>query len=70
MALIIDTNILLYAANQACPEHHDCRRFPLETVAAGDSCFLPENVIYEFLRVVTHPRVFPNRGFAAGIADR
>ena len=59
MALIIDTNILLYAANQGCPEHHACRRFLIETVAAGDICFLPENVIYEFLRVVTHPRVFP-----------
>ena len=59
MALVIDTNILLYAANQGCPEHHACRRFLLETAAAGDTCFLPENVIYEFLRVVTHPRVFP-----------
>jgi uncharacterized protein len=59
VALVIDTNILLYAVNQACPEHRDCRRFLLEIVEAGDSCFLPENVIYEFLRVVTHPRVFP-----------
>jgi hypothetical protein len=30
-----------------------------KTVAAGDTCFIPENIIYEFLRVATHPRVFP-----------
>ena len=60
MALVVDTNILLYAANSAAPEHNRCRSFLDETVASGDICFLPENVIYEFLRVATHPRVFPN----------
>jgi toxin-antitoxin system PIN domain toxin len=59
VALVIDTNILLYAANEACPEHGDCRRFLLQSAEGGDTCFLPENVIYEFLRVGTHPRVFP-----------
>jgi uncharacterized protein len=59
LAIVIDTNILLYAANRGSPEHQACRRFLLETVAVGDTCFLPENVIYEFLRVATHPRVFP-----------
>ena len=60
MALVVDTNILLYAANSAASQHERCRRFLEETVASGDICFLPENVIYEFLRVATHPRVFPN----------
>ena len=60
MALVIDTSILLYAANHATPQHEPCRRFLQEAVAVGDICFLPENVIYEFLRVATHPRVFPN----------
>jgi hypothetical protein len=60
VALVIDTNILLYAANSAAPQHDRSRSFLEETVAGGDICFLPENVIYEFLRVATHPRVFPN----------
>jgi len=60
MALVIDTNILLYAANSADPQHDRCRSFLEETVASGDICFLSENVVYEFLRVATHPRVFPN----------
>ena len=59
MALVIDTNVLLYAANRACSEHEFCVNFLRESVAAGDTCFVPENVIYEFLRVATHPRVFP-----------
>ncbi|PWT83362.1 MAG: hypothetical protein C5B58_06675 [Acidobacteria bacterium] len=60
MALVVDTNILLYAANRAASQHDRCRRFLEETVSSGDICFLPENIIYEFLRVATHPRVFPN----------
>ena len=59
MALVIDTNVLLYAVNRGCPEHEFCVNFLRETVAAGDTCFVPENIIYEFLRVATHPRVFP-----------
>ena len=59
MALVVDTNILLYAANRGCPEHKFCVDFLREVVATGDSCFVPENIIYEFLRVATHPRVFP-----------
>ncbi|HEX6562733.1 MAG TPA: TA system VapC family ribonuclease toxin [Chthoniobacterales bacterium] len=60
MALVIDTNILLYAANSAASQNDRCRSFLEESVASGDICFLPENVVYEFLRVATHPRVFPN----------
>jgi uncharacterized protein len=60
VAFVVDTNILLYAANSAAAQHGRCRAFIEETVARGDVCFLPENVIYEFLRVATHPRVFPN----------
>jgi uncharacterized protein len=60
VALVVDTNILLYAANSSASQHDRCRSFLEETAASGDICFLPENVIYEFLRVATHPRVFPN----------
>jgi uncharacterized protein len=59
VALVVDTNILLYAANRDCPEHSLCLDFLLGIVSSGDTCFVPENIIYEFLRVATHPRVFP-----------
>jgi uncharacterized protein len=59
MALVVDTNILLYAANCGCPEYEFCLDFLQGLVTTGDTCFVPENVVYEFLRVATHPRVFP-----------
>jgi toxin-antitoxin system PIN domain toxin len=59
VALVVDTNILLYAANRGCREHEYCLDFLRGIVATGDVCFVPENVIYEFLRVATHARVFP-----------
>ena len=59
MALVVDTNILLYVVNRGCPEYEFCLDFLRGLVATGDTCFVPENVIYEFLRVATHPRVFP-----------
>ena len=59
MAIVVDTNILLYAANRGCPEHDFSVDFLQKATASGDTCFVPENIIYEFLRVATHPRVFP-----------
>jgi len=54
----VDTNVLLYAVNRDCPEHEAARR-ALEAWLAGAVPFcLGWNVLYEFLRVATHPRVF------------
>jgi hypothetical protein len=55
---VVDTNVLLYAADRAAPEHVVCRR----RVEAWRSQALPWyvtwGILYEFLRVSTHPRVF------------
>jgi len=56
--ILIDTNILLYAVNgddqrsaQACQA--------LEAIANAESTWaLSWSIVYEFLRVATHPRVF------------
>ena len=57
MSVLVDTNILVYAANAQCPEHTVARQ-TLEELRAGDRpWFLTWGVIYEFLRVVTHPAV-------------
>jgi uncharacterized protein len=56
---VIDTNILLYAANQDCREHRAARAF-LETAhSQPGQWYLTEGICYEFLRVATHHRVFP-----------
>jgi hypothetical protein len=44
MALVVETNILLYAVNRGCPECESCVDFLRELVATGDTCFVRENV--------------------------
>lgn len=56
---VVDTNVLLYAVNPDSP-HHARALAALEAWRAGDrSWFLTWGIIYEFLRVSTHPSVFP-----------
>jgi hypothetical protein len=56
---VIDTNLLLYAVNPDAPDHERTRAL-LEAWRAGERAwFVTWSIIYEFLRVSTHPRVFP-----------
>jgi len=56
---VVDTNILLYAVNPDASEHQAARDL-LEAWRAGDRpWFVTWGIIYEFLRVSTHPRIFP-----------
>jgi hypothetical protein len=56
--IALDTNILVYARRVEAPHHHRARKL-LEELATGERPWaLAWPVIYEFLRVVTHPRVF------------
>lgn len=59
MSGVIDTNILLYAANSSADEHLSASRFLSECGLHAGLWFLTEGICYEFLRVATHPRVFP-----------
>ncbi len=57
---VVDTNIFVYAANSSAPEQAICRRC-IEEWRHGDfPWYITWNIIYEFLRVVTHPSVFLN----------
>jgi len=54
----VDTNVLIYAANASCDEHSRCREL-VETWRGGATpWYLTWNIIYEFVRVTTHERVF------------
>jgi toxin-antitoxin system PIN domain toxin len=59
MNFLVDTNILLYAANKASPEHAKAKRFLEALLSSATPWCLSWGGIYEFLRVSTHPRVFP-----------
>ena len=57
--IALDTNVLVYAINADDPRHAGCRRFLTEALATH-LVRAPWTVLYEFLRVVTHPRVLPS----------
>jgi hypothetical protein len=57
---VIDTNILVYAADQHSFEHEPCRKLVSESRRGIEPWYLTWGIIYEFLRVSTHSRVFSN----------
>ncbi len=57
---MVDTNVLIYAANADAPEHERCRDWLERLRRRPDPWFLSWGFIYEFLRVVTHRRVMPS----------
>jgi len=54
---VVDTNVLVYAADEDSP-YHDCclERLSLWRRQAG-AWYLTWGIVYEFLRITTHPRV-------------
>jgi toxin-antitoxin system PIN domain toxin len=55
--LVVDTNVLVYAANASSPFHPACRQ-ALEGWRRGPGAWYASwAILYEFLRVTTHPRV-------------
>lgn len=56
--IAIDTNILVFSHRAESP-HFRAARILLQSIAEGtEPWMIPWPCIYEFLRVVTHPRVF------------
>ena len=56
--IALDTNLLVYAYRKELPDHARAHRM-LGRLANGDQPWaLPWPCIYEFLRVITHHRVF------------
>jgi toxin-antitoxin system PIN domain toxin len=56
---LIDTNILLHAVNAGSPEHSAAHRFLQEHLRLRSPWCITWPILYEFLRVSTHSRVFP-----------
>ena len=54
---VVDTNVLVYAANRDSPFHARCSALLSGWREQSGAWFLSWGIIYEFLRVVTHPRV-------------
>jgi toxin-antitoxin system PIN domain toxin len=55
---VVDTNILAYAVNRDSPEHERALE-ALEGWLAGPTPWaITWGIVYEFLRIATHPRIF------------
>lgn len=57
---VLDTNVLVYAANRDAELHLACRRLIERCRTSASPWYLPWPVCYEFLRVCSHPNVFPH----------
>jgi len=55
--LVVDTNILVYAADEDSPFHAACLSWLESRRIKADAWYTTWNVLYEFLCVTTHPRV-------------
>jgi hypothetical protein len=54
---VVDTNVLIYAANGDAAEHRRCRSLLEEWRGSTLPWYVTWPILYEFLRVVSHPRV-------------
>jgi toxin-antitoxin system PIN domain toxin len=54
---VVDTNVLVYAADESAAEHERCRTLLEQWRRRQGAWYLTWSIWYEFLRVVTHPRV-------------
>lgn len=57
---VVDTNVLIYAADQDSPFHSACRGQLEAWRQQKAPWYLTWGICYEFLRVTTHPKVFRN----------
>lgn len=55
---VVDTNVLVYAADAGSAFHEPCRRALDAHRGRPSAWYVTWNICYEFLRVTTHPRVF------------
>ena len=66
---VVDTNILLYAADRRSPEHARSRALLDGWRSQRGAWYVTWGILYEFLRVSTHPAVFERPWKAAQAWD-
>ncbi len=55
---VADTNILIYAADADSPSHRQCHARLQAWHGQTSAWYVTWGILYEFLRVTTHPKVF------------
>lgn len=62
---VVDTNVLVYAADEDSPFHDCCSRLVQGWRRQSGAWYTTWGILYEFLRVTTHARVMRNPWDAA-----
>lgn len=57
---VVDTNVLICAAGRRSEHHAACVAFLENLPMQVLSWYLTWSIVYQFLRVATHPRIFPH----------
>lgn len=57
---MVDANVLLYAVNSSEPRHAEARNWLDGALSRGETIGFSWIVILAFLRLSTHPAIFPN----------
>ena len=57
--MVFDTNVVVHAARADSEFHAPCQRRVAEAGIGPVPVFLTWNICYEFLRVITHTRIYP-----------
>jgi toxin-antitoxin system PIN domain toxin len=56
---VVDANVLLYAVNERAAHHQAAKRWLDSALAGRETVAFTWNVLLAFVRLSTHPRVFP-----------
>lgn len=54
---VVDTNVLVYAADEDSPHHSRCRERLEQWRRQPGAWYVTWGILYEFMRITTHPRV-------------
>ncbi len=57
MAVALDTNIFIYVHFDQYPEHEKAKSFLRQLFSLPDPFYLSWQVYYEYIRIVTHPKI-------------
>ena len=66
----LDTNILVYAANEDCEEHAQANRLVNEALASPREWILAEQVLLEYYKAIRHPRILARPLSAAAATEQ
>ena len=64
----LDTNILIYAANNRVPEHAKALELVNEMLANPDEWIISDQVLWEFYKALRHPKILEKPRSAAQAA--